>query len=304
MFTNKDKSLNVDEHKFLSLKDKEFNEWEIPPWNLIINTNDIIGEGEFGKVYMAKWNHTQVVAKVINDNVPIEKKDLFIKELDILTRLHHPNIVQFLGYVSNPFIIVMEYLPQGELLKFINNNRLLTNKKKLKICLDILRAIAYLHNRKPNYVIHRDIKPQNIVLSPSGKAKLLDFGISRVFKNYLPKIISLENIISDYEGEETKEETDLTKFVGSVRYMSPEIKDSNIYTFKTDIWSAGIIFAELFENQRYNTEFTWLKTPKKIKEIILNHMIKTNPEERLSAGELIDKLENIKINSFLWPKFN
>lgn len=304
MFTNKDKSLNVDEHKFLSLKDKEFNEWEIPPWNLIINTNDIIGEGEFGKVYMAKWNHTQVVAKVINDNVPIEKKDLFIKELDILTRLHHPNIVQFLGYVSNPFIIVMEYLPQGELLKFINNNRLLTNKKKLKICLDILRAIAYLHNRKPNYVIHRDIKPQNIVLSPSGKAKLLDFGISRVFKNYLPKIISLENITSDYEGEETKEETDLTKFVGSVRYMSPEIKDSNIYTFKTDIWSAGIIFAELFENQRYNTEFTWLKTPKKIKEIILNHMIKTNPEERLSAGELIDKLENIKINTFLWPKFN
>ena len=304
MFINKDRSLNVDEDKFLSLKNKEFNEWEIPPWNLIIDINDIIGEGEFGKVYMAKWNHTQVVAKVINDNVPIEKKDLFIKELDILTRLHHPNIVQFLGYVSNPFIIVMEYLPQGELLKFINNNRLLTNKKKMKICLDILRAIAYLHNRKPNYVIHRDIKPQNIVLSPSGKAKLLDFGISRVFKNYLPKKNSSENFISDYAGEETKEETDLTKFVGSVRYMSPEIKDSNIYTFKTDIWSAGIIFAELFENQRYNSEFTWLKTPKKIKQIILNHMIKTNPEERLSAGELIDKLENIKIKSFPWSKFD
>ena len=116
--------------KFSSLRNKKFQDWEIPPWNLLIYSDKLLGEGEFGKVYLANWNGTEVVAKIINENIPQEKKDLFIKEFDVMTKIHHPNVVQLMGYVTEPrLIIVMEYLSNGELLKYIQK-RGVSNKKK------------------------------------------------------------------------------------------------------------------------------------------------------------------------------
>jgi serine/threonine protein kinase len=279
--------------EFQNLKDKKFEDWEIPPWNLIINKNKLLGEGEFGKVYLADWHSTEVVAKVINDNVSKKTKDLFIKELDVLTKIHHPNVVQVMGYVSEPFIIVMEYLPNGELLKYVKNNSLSVSKK-IEICLDILKALTYLHNRKPFYIIHRDIKPQNIVMSPSGRAKLADFGISRILNtnNGLHKSKSNEKMDSPII--KNQDSSELTGFVGSKRYMAPEVSKKLKYDYKIDIWSSGIIFAELFENKRYNDDFFWHKTPKTIREIITNFMLNVSPENRFTAKELIEKFETIK----------
>ena len=290
---------------FYKFKNTKFTEWEIPPWNLLIYRDKLLGEGEFGKVYLASWNETEVVAKVVNDNVPESKKNLFIKELDVLTKIHHPNIVQVMGYVSDPFIIVMEYLPNGELLDYVYNKPFLSNKKKIKICLDILRALTYLHNRQPNYIVHRDIKPQNIVMTPSGRPKIADFGISRIFTHTLKRKLSYEkNLILTGDNDkitiergEEKDENDefqikvvdeLTKNVGSIRYMAPEIKRNQEYDYKVDIWSAGIIFAELFENKRYNSDFYWSKTPKNIKGIIINHMLRDDSKNRLNAKDLIN----------------
>lgn len=289
MFSDKDYSYyDGIPKKFITLKDKKFKDWEIPPWNLLIYSDKLLGEGEFGKVYLADWNGTQVVAKIINEDIPQEKKDLFIKEFDVMTKIHHPNVVQLMGYISEPrLIIVMEYLSNGELLKYIQKKGT-SKKKKIKIALDILKALTYLHNRKPKYIVHRDIKPQNIVMTPSGRAKIADFGISRVFDSYndkMPHNKSFDNIISESEDE-------LTKFVGSIRYMSPEIKNEKIYDYKVDIWSTGIILAELFENKRYNEHFYWHKTPKNIKNIIVKHMLRENPEDRLNALELISLFEN------------
>ena len=252
----------------------------------------------------------------------LKKKNLFIKELDVLTKIHHPNVVQLMGYVSDPFIIVMEYLPNGELLKYVKNNSL-SNKKKVKICLDILKALTYLHNRKPFSIVHRDIKPQNIVMSPSGTAKLADFGISRILTGEsLKKTLSLEGMLNCIkeepnepqfdkqeittintlhnlveEDEESKsQKNELTRFVGSIRYMSPEVKNNEHYDHKIDIWSAGIIFAELFENKRYNKDFYWEKTPKKIKHIIVTHMLREDPKDRFNAGELCNLFSQIENN--------
>ncbi len=332
MFSNLDYSHYDDiPKKFLHLKNKTFKDWEIPPWNLLIEKNKLLGEGEYGKVYLATWHNTTVVAKVINENVPLEQKNLFIKELDVLTKIHHPNVVQLMGYVSEPFVIVMEYLPNGELLKYVKNNSL-SNKKKIEICLDILKALTYLHNRKPFSIVHRDIKPQNIVISPSGTAKLADFGISRILTGEsLKKTCSLdkmlncikeddsiyENITCDneetiintlhkenYTSKENKilkdenkiQKNELTKFVGSVRYMSPEVKNNEYYDHKIDIWSTGIIFAELFENKRYNKEFYWKKTPKDIKNIIVSHMLRNDPKDRFNARELCNLFLQIRNN--------
>lgn len=286
MFSDKDYSYHDGIPKqYLSLKNKTFGEWEIPPWNLLIYKEKCIGKGQFGEVYMASWNKTQVVAKVVNPNLSNSKKYLFIQEFDVLTKIHHPNVVQVLGYVAEPFVIVMEYLPNGELLSYISKIGV-SQKKKLNICLDILRAFAYLHNRRPNIVIHRDIKPQNVVMSASGRAKIADFGLSRLFKN--------DDFICTTDTD--VKPLDFTQIVGTKRYMAPEMHSKNRYTHKIDIWSAGIIFYELFEGIRYNPEngVKWSKTHEKIKDIIQNKMLQRDPILRTEAIDIIPFIEDIK----------
>lgn len=289
MFSNTNYSYHGEVPKqYLKLKDKEFSEWEIPPWNLFIDENRLLGQGNYGKVYFALWNETEVVAKVINQNLSKKNRELFVKELNVLTKIHHPNIVQVLGYVSEPFIIVIEYLQKGELLNY-SQKKWLTKKKKINICLDILKALTYLHNRKPNYVIHRDIKPQNILMTPSGIPKIGDFGISRFFENEKKKQ-SYNNI------EDCLFDKDKTTPVGSKRYWAPEIeKGDKNYNYKVDIWSTGVILYELFEGERYNPKygFLWNKTPKNIQFIILN-MLKNDPNERLESLDLINLFESIE----------
>ena len=92
---------------------------------------------------------------------------------------------------------------------------------------------------------------------------------------------------------------ELTKNVGSIRYMAPEIKRNQEYDYKVDIWSAGIIFAELFENKRYNSDFYWSKTPKNIKGIIINHMLRDDSKNRLNAKDLI----NLFLSNFISVDF-
>lgn len=298
MFSSKDYSYyDGIPKKYTSFKNKAFQDWEIPPWNLLINEEKKLGKGNFGTVYMAMWNGTPVVAKVINDSVPEEKKELLKKEFHVLTKMHHPNVVQLLGYVSDPFIIVMEYLPNGELLDYINNNKWLSFSKKINICIDIMRALCYLHNREPKYLIHRDLKPQNILITESGSAKIADFGISRLFSRKIEQSVSLDSTI-----ELNKENNDdLTLFVGALRYMAPEVKKRETYDYKIDIWSAGIIFSELFENRRYNEFFYWSKTPMIVRSLILNCMLQDDPNKRCNAEYIINEL--LQINRKQWCCF-
>ena len=288
---------------FFNIRYKKFNDWEIAPWKLMVNNKKLIGEGEFGKVYMADWANTQVVAKVVNDNISEEKKRNFIKEINLHTILVHPNIVQFLGYVSDPFIMVMEYVPNGELLNYINNKSFMSNWKKIEICKNILKAIEYMHDRHPYPVIHRDLKPQNIMMTPSGFPKLADFGISRLVginridsnEDYDDmNLITIGKKVDSFESFNCSDhlldnEKDLTNFCGSKRYMSPEMSKNSNYSLETDIWSLGVIFSELFENERYipNNGFLYRKTPKIIKNIIISKMLVNNPTKRLSASKLI-----------------
>ena len=302
MFSSKDYTLYEGiPKKFITFKNKSFEEWEIAPWNLLIYDEKLIGQGKFGKVYLADWNGTEVVAKLMNKEIEEEKKDLFLKELDVMTKLHHPNIVQILGYVEDPFIIVMEYLPNGELLQYIKQNKFISLKKKINICLDILKALSYLHNRKPNYVIHRDIKPQNILMTPSGRAKITDFGISRIFADRIEgKKLSFEEKNKENIENTVIKNKELTKFVGSVRYMAPEVKNGNLYNEKVDIWSCGIIFSELFENSRYNSEFMYHYTPLSIQTIIKEDMLNLDPFKRKDALSLLNifKKEKKKLSFF------
>ena len=252
------------------------DDWEINLSEINIFYDKLIGEGSFSKVYLAEWKKTIVAVKIFIEN-NVDKSYLFDREFDTMTRAHHPNIIQLLGYIEEPFMIVMEYLPKKDLLSIINCS-LTSLDKKIDISISILRGINYLHTRKPDYIIHRDIKPQNIIFTVSGKPKIADFGLSRLLKNKF--------IISNKK--RLPKNNDLSKYVGSNKYMAPEIRFGKLYNHKIDIWSLGIIFYELFENTRYENNFIWIKTPTKIKNIITNFMLCEDYNDRLDADKLID----------------
>lgn len=274
--------------QFYHLKNHEFDDWEIPPWELLIYKNEELGHGSFGKVYKASWRGTPVVAKVANDPFSEKQKNLLIREFQAMTKLHHPNIIQLLGYVKEPFIIVMDYIVNGDLESYLNKNYLTLTQKK-NICIEILRALSYLHNRKPQHVIHRDIKMSNILLNSYGKVKLADFGLSTL-------LLKKERSIEELYNIENEEDSDLTNDVGTKRYMAPEMKSGH-YTHKVDIWSTAILFIEIFEQQKYNPNNPIYFVPKEIKQIIFNFMLLIDYKKRVECEKLITMFENINFET-------
>ena len=191
---------------------------------------DRIGQGGFGCVRSAIWRGTNVALKVLNDR-SIDSREFYL-EIKILTRLHHPNILQVLGCCTTqkPIAIVLEFMANGSLEFYVNpkqKNYILSSRQKNLIVQDISRGIAYLHNRKPSGIIHRDLKPSNILLSRSFTAKIADFGIS-----------SLRPTPDEFYM--------MTGETGTYRYMAPEVLKSESYNCLVDIWSFGLIVYAMY----------------------------------------------------------
>ena len=182
---------------------------------------NIIGAGAFGEVRKVSWRKTPAAAKIAKVDLSEAEKSLFLRELDVLTRCRHPNIVQFLGYVDQPFVIVMEWLPMGDLKQYWRA-RTITKGHKYQICIDVLRALAYLHNRKPAAIIHRDIKPTNVLMTKSGVAKLTDFGLGR-FLSFETPDSSKHSGTAFYMGERSPMPRRRSQKTGSGTGGSPEI---------------------------------------------------------------------------------
>ena len=276
-------------------------EFEINIEDVKIDKTKLLGHGKWGYVYLAEWKKTPVAVKIADSEQFSLKKEMYQRELEIMSKIYHPNIVQFLGFIKNPFTIVMEYVGNKSLLNLINDQKSswLSINKKIDICLDILKGINYLHTRFNNNIIHRDIKLDNVLLTDTYKAKIIDFGLSRIVNK---KLNTIEYTYEENNLVMGQEIVDLTYPVGTKRYMSPEIKNNNIYSYKTDIWSIGILFIELFEDRRYFLEdFIWYKTPIGVQKIIAEYMIMKNPDERLDASNLIDLfvLEKKKKTKFM-----
>ncbi|XP_043333626.1 serine/threonine-protein kinase Nek5 isoform X2 [Cervus canadensis] len=188
-----------------------------------------IGEGAFGKVYLAKRksDSEHCVIKEINfEKMPIQEKEASKKEVILLAKMKHPNIVTFFSSFqeNNRLFIVMEYCDGGDLMKRIRRQRgvLFSEDQILSWFVQISLGLKHIHDRK---VLHRDIKTQNIFLSKNGMvAKLGDFGIARVLNNTMELARTC---------------------VGTPYYLSPEICQNKPYNNKTDIWSLGCVLYEL-----------------------------------------------------------
>lgn len=192
----------------------------------------------------------------------------------------HPNIVKYVEYfIHEEFLnIVMEYYEGGTLYSFIRAKQGIPETTFAEFLEQLAEGLEFLHQKK---IIHRDVKSKNILLTAHNDIKLADFGVAR----------QLEEI-----------QMKLTKKVGTLNNMSPEVLEGKQYDFKTDIWSLGCVcfemgtgdFAypgnkvkEIEEKVRSKQlpDFKRLKYSEPIKNII-HTMLDFNPETRPSASDV------------------
>lgn len=187
-----------------------------------------IGSGGMADVYMAKdiLLDRVVAVKILHSNFAEDNEFIvrFRHEAQSAGRLSHPNIVGIydVGCDNDVYYIVMEYV-EGETLKqYIQRHPHMPIDTSVRIAIEIGEALEHAH---ANGIIHCDIKPHNILITPTGRVKVTDFGIARAVNT--STIMNRESVL------------------GSVHYLSPEQAAGDKVTEKTDIYSLGIVLYEM-----------------------------------------------------------
>ncbi|XP_051954199.1 mitogen-activated protein kinase kinase kinase 7-like isoform X2 [Xyrauchen texanus] len=192
-----------------------------------IEVEEVVGRGAFGVVCKAKWRGRDVAIKTIESE---SERNAFIVELRQLSRVNHPNIVKLYGSCSNPVCLVMEYAEGGSLYNVLHGAEPLpyyTASHAMSWCLQCSQGVSYLHGMKPKALIHRDLKPPNLLLVAGGTVlKICDFGTA-----------------CDIQ-------THMTNIKGSAAWMAPEVFEGSNYSEKCDVFSWGIILWEVITRQK------------------------------------------------------
>ena len=243
-----------------------------------------LGSGSFGHVLLAQHKVTQVkyAIKAIDkrSNVNIQEMPYFIREIEIMYRVHHPNVVKLFGHFedNNYCYFILEYIAQGNIYSIVQRAHNVTLQEIASIMKDVISAVYFLHHMKPK-ILHRDIKPENVLLDEGNHAKLTDFGWS----NYM-------------EGEMKR-----TTICGTPVYLAPEIINKTGHDEHVDIWCIGVLLFELivgrppFNGQtdqivRYNIINMRINWPRNIDRDamdLISKILKYNPEERYSLEQMM-----------------
>ncbi|KAL6174640.1 hypothetical protein ACLB2K_051286 [Fragaria x ananassa] len=186
-----------------------------------------IGQGSCAIVYHGIWNGSDVAIKVYFKNEYSEGiLHDYRKEIDIMKRLRHPNVLLFMGavYSQERLAIVTEYLPRGSLFRQLHkNNQALDIKRRMRIALDVARGMNYLHRRNPP-IVHRDLKSSNLMVDKNWTVKVGDFGLSKL-KN--------ATFLTAKSGR------------GTPQWMAPEVLRNEPSNEKSDVFSFGVILWEI-----------------------------------------------------------
>ncbi|XWS08043.1 hypothetical protein CRYUN_Cryun41cG0043600 [Craigia yunnanensis] len=190
---------------------------------------ELVGEGSFGKVHKGRQKYTgQTVAmKFIMKHGKTEKDIHNLRqEIEILRKLKHENIIEMIDSFESQqeFCVVTEFA-QGDLFQILEDDKCLPEEQIQAIAKQLVRALHYLHS---NRIIHRDMKPQNILIGAGSVVKLCDFGFARA--------MSTNTVV-------------LRSIKGTPLYMAPELVREQPYNHTVDLWSLGVILYELFVGQ-------------------------------------------------------
>ena len=263
---------------------------------------EILGEGGMAFVYKARDKQLQrdVAIKTLKPNYVNQEKfvDRFRREAQTAANLNHPNIVQIFdwGIDDEPYF-VMEYIEGNTLTSIISGNRTVGLNDILYIGSQVANGLKEAHKRG---LVHRDIKPGNIMITPDGKVKVTDFGI-----------VSLQN-----------EESDITKtgaVLGTASYISPEQAQGKPVSFESDLYSLGTVLYELIAGKPPYTGDSPIATatkhltdkpekltnyrkdiPKALENAILK-LLEKKPSDRFKSAEdlralLLQQRKQIQIN--------
>ncbi|CAA7397100.1 unnamed protein product [Spirodela intermedia] len=193
-----------------------------------------IGAGSFGTVHRADWNGSDVAVKILMDqDFHPERLKEFRREVAIMKSLRHPNIVLYMGAVTEPsnLSIVTEYLSRGSLYRLLHRpgaREMLDERRRLNMAYDVAKGMNYLHMRSPA-IVHRDLKSPNLLVDKKYTVKVCDFGLSRLKAN---------TFLSSKSA------------AGTPEWMAPEVLRDEPSNEKSDVYSFGVILWELMTLQQ------------------------------------------------------
>ena len=256
-----------------------------------------IGEGGMSVVYKAKDKllNRFVAIKILKPEFIHDSKfiDSFRRESQSAASLSHPNIVTIydVGREGNIHYIVMELIEGRTLSEYIKAQGAMSYPKVIALSKQVASALSFAHK---NHIIHRDVKPHNIMITPNGTAKITDFGIA--------KAVNSATIVDNTEG-----------IIGSVHYFSPEQARGGYVDEKSDIYSLGIVMYEMLTGKvpfdgdnpvnialmHINGEMVPPSqvvsgVPPALEHIILKCTDKYPVNRYASADELIEALNNLE----------
>ncbi|KAL5783937.1 hypothetical protein ACOSQ2_006329 [Xanthoceras sorbifolium] len=212
---------------------REVPEYELNPLELQVRKSDGITKGTY---QVAKWNGTKVSVKILDKDCYTDPESInaFKHELTLLEKVRHPNVVQFVGAVTQniPMMIVSEYHSKGDLGSYLQKKGRLSPSKTLRFALDVARGMNYLHECKPDPVIHCDLRPKNILLDNGGQLKVAGFGLVRLSK-ISPDRVKMAKPTAHLDCANL--------------YMAPEVYNDEVFDRSVDSYSFGIILYEMIE---------------------------------------------------------
>ncbi|KAI5080088.1 hypothetical protein GOP47_0005567 [Adiantum capillus-veneris] len=192
----------------------------------------MIGEGSAGAVYLGNLPSGKLVA--VKRILKEKKVETFNKEVELLARIRHPNLTALLGYCQAKFVhlLVYEFMSNGDLGKKLldPSSRPLTWDQRVKIAIDCAKGLTYLHEFPQGPIIHRDVKPSNILLNEALEAKLSDFGLSKVL---------------EYEASHVS-----TEIKGTTGYLDPEYLILGQLTEASDVYGFGVVLLQLLSGRK------------------------------------------------------
>lgn len=259
---------------------------------------ELIGVGGMAEVYKGidVIDNKTVAIKILKKEYAENEEFLrrFRNESKAIAVLSHPNIVKIydVGFSEKEQYIVMEYIDGITLKEYIEEEKVLTWKDTVHFVIQILRALQHAHDKG---IVHRDIKPQNIMMFTDGTIKVMDFGIAK------------------FAREEGKTATD--QAIGSVHYISPEQASGNVTDAKSDIYSVGAMMYEMLTGRKpFDSDNPVAiavmhmhdiperpravnpDIPDGLEEIVLRAMEKAPEDRYQTTAEMIADIEKFKTN--------
>ena len=206
-----------------------------------------LGEGHFGSVCLVSSKITKklyAMKEIKSDRYQSDKQRLEVqKEIKLLENLHHPHVITYFTSFkeNNNFYIVTEYINGGSLedllKKNISQGKLIDERTIWDLLVQSLSGLLYLHENKK--IIHRDIKPDNILLDFEGRLKISDFGVSAIKSEEVADLVKCHDTIR-----------------GPIDFMAPEMALGGSYDFKSDIYMLGLTFFIMMSNQMPEKKIT------------------------------------------------